>query len=34
MPEARWGVGPAWFVSAFAPQAGVAVWMVWLGLSL
>ncbi len=34
MPEARWGVGRAWFVSAFAPQAGVAVWMTWLGLSL
>jgi hypothetical protein len=34
MPEADWGHGRAWFVSAFAPQAGVAVWMVWLGLSL
>jgi hypothetical protein len=34
MPEDRWGVGRSWFVGAYAPQAGVAVWMVWLGLSL
>jgi hypothetical protein len=34
MPEERWGVGRAWFVSAYLPQAGVAAWMVWLGLSL
>ena len=34
MPEADWGHRRGWFVSAFAPQAGVAAWMVWLGLSL
>lgn len=34
MPEDRWGIGPRWFVLAYGPQAGVAAWMVWLGLSL